>query len=262
MQRLHRTVRHGGKEAPSLPNMFPSLGERQIAVRKGEVTLIAGTPGAGKSTLALALAVRAGVLTLYCSADTHRHTMRMRTIAMLTGMDQQQVESAMVEEPEWAERQLQKADHIAWCFESAPSVQTIEQELAAHQTLYGMAPELLVVDNLTDVVGSEGDEWGSLRGILKDLKWLSREHSCATLVLHHTSEGFTTPPNCCPPRQALQGKVAATPAVILTVSNDNEGFLGVCPVKNRYGPATANGSNPVWLSYNPACMQLADVEVR
>jgi hypothetical protein len=262
VQRLERTIRNTAKQAPSLPNIWPSLTDRQIAFRRGEVTLIAGQPGAGKSTLALSLAVRANVLTLYCSADTHSHTMSLRLLAMLTGKEQTDIEVAMAEDPAWAEATLRSADHIRWCFDSAPSVATIEAEIAAHETLYGMPPELVVVDNLTDVVSAEGDEWGSLRGLLKDFKWLSREHSCSFTVLHHTSEGFNTPPGFCPPRQALQGKVAATPAVILTVSNDNEGFLGVAPVKNRYGPATPSGANPVWLQYSPSNMQVADLEAR
>jgi len=30
-------------------------------------------------------------------------------------------------------------------------------------------------------------------------------------------------------------------------------------VKNRYGPADATGGTPVWLSYDPASMQVLDV---
>lgn len=262
MQRLERTIKHSAKQAPSLPNAYSSFMERQIAFRRGEVSLIAGQPGAGKSTLALALAVRAGVSTLYCSADTHSHTMSLRLLAMLTNTDQAQIEPLISEHQDWASDVLKGADHIRWCFDSAPSVRSIEEEIAAHETLFGVPPELVVIDNLSDVVGNEGDEWGSLRSMLRDFKWLAREHSCSFIVLHHTSEGFNTPPNFCPPRQALQGKVAATPAVILTVTNDNEGFLGVCPVKNRYGPAHPNGANPIWLAYNPANMQLADLETR
>jgi hypothetical protein len=35
--------------------------------------------------------------------------------------------------------------------------------------------------------------------------------------------------------------------------------MGVCAVKNRYGPADATGASPVWLSYEPASMQVLDV---
>jgi len=30
-------------------------------------------------------------------------------------------------------------------------------------------------------------------------------------------------------------------------------------VKNRYGPADATGSSPVWLAYDPASMQIKDL---
>ena len=64
--------------------------------------------------------------------------------------------------------------------------------------------------------------------------------------------------NPCPPQKALHGKVAQTPSLILTVHNQIS-TMGVCAVKNRYGPADATGATPVWLSYDPAAMQVLDV---
>lgn len=257
MQRLERTIRMSALQAPSLPNVYQSFVDRQLAFRRGEVTLIAGQPGAGKSTLALALAVRAKVPTLYISADTHAHTMSLRLLAMLTNTDQSTIEPLMSDNPEWAEEILQLGGHIRWCFDSAPSVSAIEDEIAAHVELMGEPPELVVIDNLSDCVSSDGDEWGGYRALLRDFKWLSREHGTSFIVLHHTSEGVQGNP--CPPRHSIQGKVAQTPAVILTVSNDQPGSLAVCPVKNRYGPSSPSGSDVVWLSYNPAAMQVQDV---
>ena len=260
MQRLEKTIRASNLQAPSIPNIYPSFIEKQVAFRRGEVTLIAWQPGAGKSTLALSLAVRSQVSTLYVSADTHAHTMSLRLIAMLTNTDQATVEPLMSEHPEWAEDILATAGHIRWCFDSAPSVRAIEDEIAAHIELMGVPPELVVIDNLSDCVSGDGDEWGGYRALLRDFKWLSREHGTSFLVLHHTSESVQGNP--CPPRHSIQGKVAQTPAVILTVSNEQQGFLGVCPVKNRYGPSSPNGSEVIWLSYNPAAMQLTDLESR
>lgn len=257
MQRLERTIRMSALQAPSLPNVYQSFVDKQVAFRRGEVTLVAGQPGAGKSTLALALSVRAKVPTLYVSADTHAHTMSLRLIAMLTNTDQSIVEPLMGENPEWAEDILALAGHIRWCFDSAPSVKAIEDEIAAHIELMGVPPELVVIDNLSDCVSNDGDEWGGYRALLRDFKWLSREHGTSFIVLHHTSEAAQGNP--CPPRFSIQGKVAQTPAVILTVSNDQPGFLAVCPVKNRYGPSSPQGSDATWLSYNPAAMQLSDV---
>jgi hypothetical protein len=51
------------------------------------------------------------------------------------------------------------------------------------------------------------------------------------------------------------------PALILTIGQQEVGernYLCVAAVKNRYGPADANGASPVWLSYDPASMQIKD----
>lgn len=257
MQRLHRAVMQAGNQAPSLPNMYPSLTERGIAIRIGEVSLIAGQPASGKSSLAMALAVRSQVPTLYLSADTHAHTMSMRLIAMLTDVDQNTVEEAMASDRGWAAEMLKQADHIRWSFDSAPTVQSIEDQILAHIELYSKAPELVVVDNLTDVV-VDGDEFGGMRSTMKDFKWLAREYDCALLVLHHATEGVQGNP--CPPRFSLMGKVSQTPALVLTVAQDEAGFLGVAPVKNRYGASNPSGTDPVWLRYDPAKMQVTEVE--
>lgn len=259
MKRLHRAVLQDSAQAPSVPNIFPSLAVRQIAIRRGEVSMIAGQPGAGKSTLAMALAVRAKADTLYMSADTHAHTQSIRLIAMLTGATQDVVERAMMEDREWASEMLKQADYIRWSFDSAPSVETIEAELAAHVELTSRAPALTIVDNLTDMIG-DGSEFESQRNLLKDMKYLAREYDTAFCVLHHMSESVQHENGTCPPRYALMGKVAATPALILSVAPNDAGFLGVCPVKNRYGPSVPSGRDPSWLAYDPACMQISEVE--
>jgi predicted ATP-dependent serine protease len=80
--------------------------------RHGEVSMIAGPPGAGKSTLALSLAVQAKVPTLYISADTHSHTMSLRMLAMLTGKPQGEVEPLMENDRDWAAQMLKPADPV------------------------------------------------------------------------------------------------------------------------------------------------------
>ena len=258
MQRLHRAIYQEGSDAPSLPNMFPSLATRQIAIRRGEVSVIAGQPGSGKSTLALALAERAKEPTLYVSADTHAHTMSMRLIAMLTGATTDVVEQAM-QDKDWAAQVLAQADYLTWSFDSAPSVETVELELQAHLELNGTSPALTVVDNLTDIAGAEGDEWAGMRGMLKDFKFLAREYETAFLVLHHTGDDYVAPDEC-PPRWKVMGRVTQTPALILTVNQNDAGFLGVCPVKNRYGPSNPNGKEPTWLKYAPERMSVEEYD--
>ena len=256
MRLLSRAIKTESRGGATLPTVWQSFAANQIAVRYGEVSMIAGPPGAGKSTLALSLAVRAKVPTLYISADTHSHTMSLRLLALLTGKAQQEVEPMMEIDRDWAAQMLKPADHIYWEFDSSPTLKDIEDAVLATRERLGSDVQLIVLDNAVDVSMDSQDEWGGLRTLMKELKWWARETGAAVVVCHHTSEAV--PGNPCPPQKSLHGKVAQTPSLILTVHNQ-QSTMGVCAVKNRYGPADATGGTPVWLSYEPASMQILDV---
>jgi len=256
MRLLSRAIKTASQGGATLPTVWHSLGAQQISFRYGEVSMVAGPPGAGKSTFALALAVHAKVPTLYISADTHSHTMSLRLLAMLTGKPQQEVEPLMDQDREWAAQMLKPADHIMWEFDSAPTLKDIEDAVLAARERLGEDVHLIVLDNAVDVTLDGQDEWGGLRTLMKELKWWARETGAAVLVCHHTSEGVQGNP--CPPRFALHGKVAQTPSLILTVY-PQLATMGVNAVKNRYGPADASGGSPVWLSYDPASMSVLDM---
>lgn len=256
MRLLSRAIKTASQGGATLPVVWHSLAAQQVAFRYGEVSMVAGPPGAGKSTFALALAVHAQVPTLYISADTHSHTMSLRLLAMITGKPQSQVEPLMEQDREWAAEMLKPADHIMWEFDSAPTLKDVEDSILAARERLGEDVRLIVLDNAVDVTLEGQDEWGGLRTLMKELKWWARETGAAVLVCHHTSEGVNGNP--CPPRHALHGKVAQTPSLILTVHNQ-PGTMAVASVKNRYGPADANGSSPVWLSYDPASMSITDL---
>ena len=57
-----------------LPDLFEALKNDGIRFRRGQLTMIAGQPNAGKSLLALWMAVQMKVPTLYISADTDSYT--------------------------------------------------------------------------------------------------------------------------------------------------------------------------------------------
>jgi len=255
MRLLSRAIRTASQGGATLPTVWRSLLEQQIAFRRGEVSMVAGPPGAGKSTFALSLAVHVQVPTLYISADTHSHTMSLRLLAMLTNRTQAEVEPMMEADREWAAQMLKPADHIMWEFDSAPTLKDIEDAILAARERMGKDVELIVLDNAVDVTLDGQDEWGGLRTLMRELKWWARDTGAAVVVCHHTSEGVTGNP--CPPRSSLHGKIAQTPSLILTVFGQIAS-MGVCAVKNRYGPADANGASPVWLSYDPASMQIKD----
>lgn len=241
----------------SIPDVFGGLAAYQAHVRRGEVTMIAGQPGAGKSALGHTIALRAKVPTLYFSADSHAHTMRLRSLAALTATPQMEVEKWMIDRPDWARDTLLHANHIRWNFDSSPGLEDIQEEIAVYNEVMGDDPHLIVVDNLIDVAFIDGDEYQSLRSLLKEFKRIARETGAAFLTLHHISEGANANP--CPARRDIHGKVSQTPAMVWTLGMQ-PGVMPIAVVKNRYGPADVSGSTAQYLPFDPASMYLSDSE--
>jgi predicted ATP-dependent serine protease len=257
MKTLSRSVGRSDIGGEPMPAVFRTFEQNKIIFRRSEVSLIAGTPGAGKSTLALALALRMQAPTLYVSADTNAHTMAMRLYSMIEGVSQTDAEKIISEQPDLAKEKLAQARHIYWSFDSSPSLSDLDDEVTALEEMLGESPALIVVDNLMDINMDGGEEFGAMRSALKELKYLARDTNAAVVVLHHTKEGYSGTP--CQPRSAVQGMVNQLPALILTVGQQ-DGMLGVASVKNRYGKADPSGNSPVWLQFLPEYMFIADLE--
>ena len=256
MRTLVRSVGRASIGGEPLPSCFKAFEASKIIVRRSEVSMFAGAPGVGKSTLALALALKTDVPTLYISADTNAHTMAMRLASMISGKSQTEVERKLNTDVGWTKAVLQKGNHIIWCFESSPTLQDIAEEVEAFEELWGCPPTLIVLDNLMDVATDGGEEFASMRAIMKELKYLARATNSAIVVLHHTSEAVIGTP--CQPRSAIQGKVAQLPALICTLGVVGTS-MGVASVKNRYGRADAGGTLLTWLAFNPEYMYVEDI---
>ena len=258
MRQLDRAIRHIDQGKTVIPLPFKSWSDSHISIRRGEVSMIAGPPGAGKSTVALAIAMQAQVPTLYASADSHESTMAIRSLAMCTGIQQSVVEERIQSDPAWATAMLREnASHIRWMFDASPTLADLEDEINVYRELMGENPSLVVVDNAVDVTHDSGDEFSSLRSLMREVKWWSRDTGAAFLILHHTSEGYEGYP--CPPRSALHGKIAQVPSLVVTLSSNQPNMMAAAAVKNRYGPADGSGQTAVWMDYHPATMQIKDI---
>lgn len=261
MRTLARAVGSKDIGGEPLPNVFKTFEVNKVVIRRAEVSMIAGTPGAGKSTLALSIALRSKVPTLYVSADTNAHTMAMRLLSMITGKPQSEAEM-LLETQVATSRQVinEHSGHIFWSFESSPTLVDLDQEVLAFEELWGCSPTLIVVDNLMDIANDGGEEFANMRSTLKELKYLARDTNSAVLVLHHTKESYSGNP--CQPRSALQGMVAQLPALICTIGTNAPGYIAIAPVKNRYGKADPSGDTAYWLQFNPEIMDVSDIPER
>lgn len=256
MRTLHRAVRRPDKSGIPITFGLRKLSQAGVEIRRGELTMVAAEPGQGKSSFALAMALTCGAPVLYVSADTNSRTQSVRALSMLTGRKQDEMDVALDVSRDWCAQELRRAGHIRWSFESSPTLDDIEEEMLAFIEMHGEPPALLVVDNASDVtLEGTGDEWAVLRELMRSLKWLARNYDTAVLALHHTSEAYRGNP--CPPRAAVQGKVNAVPALILTLAATT-GWMAVAPVKNRSGWADPSGERALMFAWDPARMFLAD----
>ena len=247
-------------KATPLPDVWKALSSKQIKFRRGQVCMVAAAPNTGKSMFALIYTVKAAVPTLFFSADTDTTTVMMRVGAHASGHNQVTVEQNLFNDSHYYDKHFDRLGHIKWVFDSSPSLDDIELEVRAYVELYGVAPELIVIDNLMNVAAETDNEWAGLRAIMMELHDMARKTEACVLVLHHVSEqseyGSPTLP---PARRAIHGKVSQLPALILTLGYDPTiGELKVAPVKNRFGPHAADGKDYATLYVNYGACQIAD----
>ena len=211
--------------------------------------MIAGQPNAGKSLIALWMAVQMKVPTLYISADTDAYTTALRAAAMVTGHQVSSVEEAFMtgEGKDFYVEELDAIKHLQFDFAPSPTLDEIDLAIRAYGESYGEYPHMIIVDNAMNVVSMTGDEWSGLREIAKAMHHIARETDAAVLLLHHTSEAEGKP-DMPPSRKAIQGKIAQLPEMILTVALVPwSGEFRVAAVKNRFAKHSATGDHFVTL---------------
>jgi len=262
MLNLLQAVHSTNSSAKPLPDVWDGLRRQGMRFRQSQLCLIAGQPNSGKSLMALVYALRTGVPTLYFSADTDPITQMFRTVAGLTGLPQQSVESYLDQDPHYFDLLLaEKGSHIKWVFDPSPDIDAIELEILAYGEVYGTAPALIVVDNLMNCISVAGEEWSGIRAIMSELHHVARKTGACVLALTHMSEAGTGDPKMPAPRRAILGKASQLPSMILSIAMDPEyGQFRVAAVKNRFGEHSADASNYATLLIDPSRVQIADMD--
>lgn len=249
----HRAARNASKVGDPLPHVgeLGVLYKEGVEFYRGSLTMIAGQPGAQKSMFALWYVTQLNVPTLYFSADSDAATMTSRMASAITKADSTLIRNEFMDDTrrEWYADQL-IGSKVDFCFDSAPGMGDIGDELDAYTTLYGRYPEVIVIDNLMDVYASAEQEHVASKSILKDAKELARDTGAAVFVLHHMTEAVGDP-SMPSPRSAIQGKVAQTPALVLSLAVEASVFK-VAAVKNRNGKADPTAQRYVTMRTDPA----------
>lgn len=232
--------------------------------RGGNVTMIAGPPGALKSGLAVYMAAHwasMGLEGLYLSADLDQHTAITRTAGALSGNLVDTIAKSISDENGAAFAYYEQVLDIPlrFSFNPSPAMADVRAELDAWVEMWDSYPKFIVIDNLLDVIPSGGDsETSGYKSILLEVKDLARKTGAHVIILHHMSEsdqgdgrkGNVTRPAS---RKAVMGKVSQTPENVMSVAfDDNTGMLLISLVKHRGGKADATAENYISLRVDPA----------
>lgn len=231
-----------GQVLPEIPELATLYQSRfKVKFRRGQAVMIAGMPNDGKSAFALFIAERWDVPGIYFSADMEEHTAMVRLASMKSGDSAEQVEGSLRAGGALSYAEDLDSSKIHFCFDANPSLQTIEDEIAAFVEMYDEYPAWIVVDNLMDVVMEGESEYSAMKQLILELKSVARDTGACLIMLHHMSEsgvGRDAPVSGFPPAlKAVMGKVNQTAAMVLSVAKDDtEDIFRVAVVKHRNGP--------------------------
>lgn len=251
MYSLFRSLDAGSEGGSALPSVWRTFDDAGIRIYRGDVTMWAGPPGAGKSVAALQYAIQAKVPTLYISCDMGSYLTSVRATAIITNQEINHLKGEMASN-EGRERYRQvivdEVNHLYMAYESRPSPEQIKEIELAFEELWGIPPELLVIDNLMNLFSGSENEWTGLRDLSQVSHYFAHEMGAAVLLLHHVNLGgydITRPG----PLGAIKGQVTELPAVILTMAK-GERVLRVAAVKNRHDESDPTGKKYVELVFD------------
>ncbi|MFC8490690.1 AAA family ATPase [Streptomyces sp. NPDC057235] len=260
-QKLSRSIKRGVVGSAPLPPAFASWAERKMLFRRGAVHLFSGMAGSFKTMVVLNAIVNMGVPTLGFSNDSDDLTVASRLLGIATGRDTDELDAWIAQHPEEAGRAMARYDFVDWFFAPNPTLDDVWLELYAFHEANGCYPELVVIDILSNVGHDAGDEWSTLREVMRQANVIARETSvdgqpgCAVLLVHHCTDGSR---NKVPTRSEVLGKISALPVLMVNFGADDEGNLWAAAVKNRFGKSDKDAKCPFRMTVQPSCARVTD----
>jgi hypothetical protein len=188
LQTLARALK--GWAGKGRPIGIPFKGLADIVdFRTGDLAVLAGAPGGGKSLVALNWAWRSPDAILYLAQDSPRSVLKRLTALAL----HKRVHEIHEEDAEyWADRvrALGKRQELVVAT-GAHSVADVESKINALTEWLMEPPTLVMIDNLFDM-RSEGNSYmdtGFYADLLPSLKQLAIERDVGMVLLHHVTRG-------------------------------------------------------------------------
>lgn len=245
--------------------MWNSLSQKGVRFRRGQLVLICAGPGSGKSAFALTYALRAEVPTLYLSCDSDAFTQLSRSVSILTGWPLSK--SSQLVRDDLLDDVADELDlPIRFNYSASPSLDQIETSMEAYGEVYESYPELVIVDNITNVrAGGANDEdpFAGLESLMEYLHDMARRTGACVIGLHHVQGPYNDADKPIP-LSGIKGQIGRVPELILTMHRRptmGPDMLNISTVKNRSGKADPSGLDYTSLEFVGDSMTIRDPDV-
>lgn len=263
MYTLQQSLYIKGSAGDPLPKVWETLDADFL---RGQLALVCAAPGIGKSAFTLSYAIRAGVPTLYFSADSDAFTQLSRSVSILTGWSMDESKRQIREEKlsSAAEMRLDSLP-VMFKYDASPTLSQIEQPLEAFGQKYGDYPALVVIDNITNIRleggANEDDPFSGLEGLMDYLHDMGRKTGACVIGLHHVTGEYNNG-NIPIPLRGIKGQIGRVPEMVLTLHRIKNEYgpdaLNVSVVKNRGGNSDPSGWTYTALDFDGDAMQIND----
>lgn len=221
--------------------------------------------GTGKSAFTLSYALQAKTPTLYFSADSNAYTQLRRSVSVATGMPMSESKELILDGRIGEVADALGDYPIRFNFDANPSTEDIQLYMDAYRELYGVYPEIIVLDNITNIrfdAGIEGGQSTRLESLMDWVNVLARESQACVFALHHVNQAYGD--GSVPiPLNGIKDQIHRVPALVLTLHKlSGNGFgpdvLRVSPVKNRGESNDSSGKTFAELEFEGSRMLIRD----
>jgi replicative DNA helicase len=238
-----------------------------VTLRTGELVIIGGAAGGGKSTLAANMAINMTDPMLYCAQDSPASVLSRMT-ALALGTETGSIQVGMTDEEERAIIASRLEDvRPSLVFHRGPiTVAYLKEMCIALREWMGIAPRAIIIDNLIDlmVAGRSHHETTFYSVALPELKRLALEQDTCIIALHHVTRGGGSKHGRGEYPMMITDLLYAGEREarhVWGVYNDGGGNIYVQVLKQQDGRADPDGGLRVQLHWYPKLGKLASVEV-
>lgn len=217
-----------------------------LTPQRGNLLVVMGSPGVGKSLFALNWCLGISQPSLLISLDTDMATQATRAATILSGAPF----TSITARPEAWAQYLDRKNLLCRMYDLSMTPRDLQDIVEAEKEYWGIAPGLVVVDNVSNVVRESGYE--AYRTTFIGLQKVARIKGCAVVALHHVKRDSSTGPLSLHSGQ-YSGEQEAE--VVLGLWRTPQG-LAVGTLKNRNGPSDPSGAFFHTLSLNHQNLRL------